>query len=173
MLDYDSAYSILGLSPEASIEEIKIAYRKKAKELHPDRNKADNAHEQFINLHAAYALISGKGRTQRNSSQNTTQNKKEEEAKRVGKAAANYARMKYEEYLREVEMYHSSPHAWIFRILYYGLFLIYLLCAMSFAFIPLILFTYGIKWLLISSPLWVLSLFTFSYAYGWKKEIDP
>jgi len=36
-----------------------------------------------------------------------------------------------------------------------------------------LLLSYGIKWFLVSCPLWVLSAFTFSYAYDWKKEIDP
>jgi hypothetical protein len=63
----------------------------------------------------------------------------EERMERARKAAANYARMKYEEYVRETELYHTSPYAWIFRILYYGLFFIYLFCAMVFASIPIVL----------------------------------
>jgi NADH:ubiquinone oxidoreductase subunit 3 (subunit A) len=171
MISFEQAYSILGISANASEEEIKSSFRKKAKLLHPDKNRSVHAHEQFLELHEAYALLSGKTREILISLIRKQQ--QEERMDRARKAAANFARMKYEEYLREIELYHSSPYAWIFRILYYGLFLIYLVCAMSFAFIPLWLLTFGIKWFLISCPLWILSLYTFSYAYGWKKEIDP
>ena len=42
-------YSILGIPKSASEAEIKGAYRKLAKELHPDRNKdKPNAAERFL-----------------------------------------------------------------------------------------------------------------------------
>lgn len=167
MITSEKAFSILELSEGATEYEIKFAFRKKAKLLHPDKNNSPDANQQFLDLHEAYALLS---RKTRRTYPSTTQ---EERMQRSRKAAANYARMKYEEYLREVEMYRSSPYAWIFKILYYGLFFIYLLCAMIFACIPVVLFTYGIQWFLVSCPLWVLSLYTFSYAYSWKEEIDP
>ncbi|WP_066559321.1 DnaJ C-terminal domain-containing protein [Croceicoccus bisphenolivorans] len=54
-------YSILGVTRTASEKDIKSAYRKLAKELHPDRNK-DNpkAAEKFSDVTKAYDLLSDK-----------------------------------------------------------------------------------------------------------------
>ncbi|WP_120076283.1 DnaJ C-terminal domain-containing protein [Aurantiacibacter odishensis] len=54
-------YSTLGVSRSASEQDIKSAYRKLAKELHPDRNK-DNpqAAEKFGKVTQAYDLLSDK-----------------------------------------------------------------------------------------------------------------
>lgn len=52
-------YSTLGVAKSATAAEIKSAYRKLAKELHPDRNK-DNpkAAERFAQITSAYDLLS-------------------------------------------------------------------------------------------------------------------
>lgn len=52
-------YAILGIPSTASQHAIKKAYRKLAKELHPDKNKDDpNASQKFQDLGAAYEVLS-------------------------------------------------------------------------------------------------------------------
>lgn len=51
-------YEVLGLSKGASKADIKKAYRKLAKELHPDRNKAADAEDKFKEVQNAYDILS-------------------------------------------------------------------------------------------------------------------
>lgn len=51
-------YEVLGVGKDASAEDIKKAYRKLAREYHPDVNKASDAEEKFKQVKEAYDVLS-------------------------------------------------------------------------------------------------------------------
>lgn len=55
-------YEVLGIPRSAGEAEIKSAYRKLARELHPDRNKAPDAAARFSEVQQAYDVLSDPGR---------------------------------------------------------------------------------------------------------------
>ena len=103
-------YHILGVTPNATLEQIKKAYRTKAKLLHPDINDAADAHEQFILVNEAYQyLLNTTGnnpntiKRNREKAQKQTayqQQWEQEERQKARERAQEYARMKYEAYLK-------------------------------------------------------------------------
>jgi len=56
-MDYKDYYAILGVPKTASQAEIKKAYRKLARELHPDTNKDPGAEKRFKDANEAHAVL--------------------------------------------------------------------------------------------------------------------
>lgn len=98
-------YSILNLKETFTLAELKAAYRKRAKELHPDLNKEEDAHEKFILLNEAYEYLynqktgkvfaNGKYRVK---SYGTYTQWKEAEQANVRKRANAQAEMKFDDF---------------------------------------------------------------------------
>ena len=51
-------YEILGVARNATVEEIKRAFRKRAFKYHPDRNQEDGAETRFKEVNEAYETLS-------------------------------------------------------------------------------------------------------------------
>ncbi|MFN5885584.1 MAG: DnaJ domain-containing protein, partial [Bacteroidota bacterium] len=49
--------NVLGVAESASVDDIKRAYRERAKQFHPDLNKEQNAHEKFVLINEAYEFL--------------------------------------------------------------------------------------------------------------------
>jgi DnaJ-domain-containing protein 1 len=56
-MSIDEAAKILGIDPSSDLPTAKEAFRKLAKEYHPDHNKSQDAYKNFIKIRTAYDVF--------------------------------------------------------------------------------------------------------------------
>lgn len=99
-------YSLLEVSPGASLDEIKASYRKLAFKYHPDLNPGDaRAAQRFTRLNEAYVLLKKNLETpssgKRHFNAETIRQEEEARANRGGKPSGGFS-AKQEEVLRDI-----------------------------------------------------------------------
>lgn len=163
----NSYYKILDLKPGATDAEIKKAYRRKAFEFHPDRNKTPGAHEKFIEITIAYeVLLSGKQVFTQSSYSSTTYTRQTSPApdseaykkwqQQAKERAEAQAKRRYEEFKKKNEAF---KRRWYFPIIQ----LLILLSIFACGSLALLFFSIPV-WVFIreeseSWPMSLLSLF--------------
>ena len=61
-MEFKDYYKILGVSEDAETADIKTAYRKLARALHPDVNPGEEAAERFKEVSRAWSVLSDPSR---------------------------------------------------------------------------------------------------------------
>src|SRR5436190_22641205 len=111
MADY---YQVLGVTSNANEAEIRAAYRKKAKQFHPDVNKSTDAHSQFVLITTAYETLINWNKRERYNHKKTNRFQTYNEWMEAQKAKAEFeARMRHYEFLNNREKFRSSRLYWL------------------------------------------------------------
>lgn len=104
-------YRILDVTPDHTLDEVKKAFRAKAKKYHPDINRQPGSHDQFIRITEAYEFIirqlkmEARRRVYNNDGKQNAYHHNfmnewmQQERDRIRKQAAKEAKMNYERYM--------------------------------------------------------------------------
>lgn len=103
----ESYYTILGLTPSASIADIKKAYRTLAKKYHPDVNKDPEADEKFIAINEAYRCLLNLRKGINNKHYISYEEWIKIRREIARREAAQHAKMKYEQF-RASKLYKTA-----------------------------------------------------------------
>jgi hypothetical protein len=131
LMQPNSYYQILDVHENASDDEIRKAYRTKAKLFHPDVNRSPDAHSKFVLITNAYEILINKGKRQRYDYKKKYAGdpfKAYNEWVRVQKIKAEYeARLRYYEFLKKRERFRRNSFVY-----YRSLAFVYFVTGMCF-----------------------------------------
>lgn len=189
-------HQILGIKENASKNEIKKAYRNKAKDVHPDVNSSPEAQKLFIELAEAYDVLFNdkyvappKQKKKHWDNYTPPQSKEEyEEWKEVDKERKEYYKQKArEEHLRNkeklnrsIKKFRKSMYYYPALLLYYFILFLFAACTIGSICVPIY-----IKWnaelynfsneiiLLMGGCTITISFFLFKSIKELKKTMDP
>ena len=125
-------YKILGISENATLRDIKEAFRQKAKAYHPDINKDEGANEHFLDINEAYTYLTdmhsrGPGApVDKPSMDEYYRQWMERERQKARARASQRAQMRFEEF-RKSEVYKTTSmlsHMVDYFLMLLGLFII-------------------------------------------------
>jgi len=168
-------HKILEVGEGASKDEIKRAYRKKAKLYHPDINKQPNAQRKFIEIKRAYEYLL-KGPVRRVVSRaapkatKTTRDIRRAEVTRRRERARQFLKKKREQDLQKINNFQKSKYFQFFRTAYFSLYGVGIAISVSILGYSIIAKINGFSSSIISSVL--LAGVLFSNVYGLKKKYE-
>ncbi|UTW62095.1 DnaJ domain-containing protein [bacterium SCSIO 12741] len=137
---YQRYYRILGVTPEASLEEIKKAYRILARQYHPDSSNDPGTREKFIEVTLAYERILERRKrplSYRIQSKKTIRKKVRKARKsriHPRDRAAGYSELNYQRYKKKSSAYKSPEELKFYKWFYYVAFFFITLFAGWFTF---------------------------------------
>lgn len=102
---HSSLYIVLGVTADASDDEIKAAYRQRALALHPDRTGADGA--PFRELQAAYEILSDPARRRAYDATTSPRPPKSHSHRPVAEPLRSHSRPR-----SNSRQSHARPHPW-------------------------------------------------------------
>jgi len=106
----NNLYQILGVSKNATVEEIKLQFRKLALKFHPDKNKSKNSEIKFKEINLAYEILSDqiKRVTYDNESDSQEENTKHHQAESARKVWLRQLTAMGKELLKLLQNYAQS-----------------------------------------------------------------
>jgi hypothetical protein len=175
-MQHVSYYSILEVSENASDEEIRKAFRNKAKLYHPDVNQSPDAHSMFVLLTAAYDTLINRHKRSRYDQKRENPSdpfRAYNQWARKQKAQAEFnAQSRYYEFIKRREKLRSNPFLY-----YQSLIFVYLATAFCYIFASFLIITCSII-IFLKHPIWFFFLLPFICAgiylirctYSWYKD---
>jgi DnaJ domain len=171
-------YQILGIDAKAKPDEIKRAYRQRAKQYHPDLNPSDGAAEQFIQISLAYEILYDERKRaaydQRLAAPQRTQEKRSntphrDEAYRQWVADAQRRAYQYSqmEYTRFYKSKFEAAEARTFLYLQFLVFGMVMLIGTFFISLPILAFIY-VDWKCIFFAVILVPMALKIYSQGWR-----